>query len=286
MSFVARRSFVRSCLRHPQRSRHAEAVAGRLRGEGTIITSTYLGFNSPAAFRELLNLPGVSVYIHGAAKGGFHAKGYLFEQAESLTAIIGSSNLTETALLTNHEWNLRFSALPDGDIVDQIRHAVSIQMTESTPLTSAWVDRYEATYVPPPRHTPLTPDDDDRIPQGTIVPNAMQSEALLEIQRTRDAGERRAVVVSATGTGKTILSALDVRAVNPDRMLFIVHREQILDRAIEEFQRVLDAPASDFGKFVGPLRELDRRYVFATIQSLSRPRTWNLSPLMVRLRAR
>lgn len=245
-------------------------------GDGTIITSTYLGFNSPAAFRELLNVPGISVHIHKAAKGGFHAKGYLFEQAESLTAIIGSSNLTETALLTNHEWNLRFSALPDGDIVDQIRGAIAVQISESTPLTSAWIDRYEASYVAPPRHTPLIPDDDDPMPCGTIIPNAMQSEALVEIQRLRNAGERRAVVISATGTGKTILSALDVRAVNPARMLFIVHREQILDRAIEEFQRVLAAPAADFGKFVGTRREHDRRYVFATIQSLSRPENLKL----------
>lgn len=246
-------------------------------GEGTIITSTYLGFNSPAAFRELLNLPRVTVHIHNAPKGGFHAKGYLFEQTESLTALIGSSNLTDTALLTNHEWNLRFSAMPDGDIVDQLRTAVSVQLAESTPLTSAWVDRYERTYVPPPRHTPMTPDgDEDSILPGIVVPNAMQAEALFEIQQLRDAGARRAVVISATGTGKTILSALDVRAANPDRMLFVVHREQILDRAIDEFRRVLDAPASDFGKFVGTRRELDRRYVFATIQSLSRPQNLQL----------
>ncbi|RXZ51643.1 DUF3427 domain-containing protein [Agromyces binzhouensis] len=245
-------------------------------GEGTIVTSTYLGFNSPAAFRELLNLARVEVYIHQAAKGAFHAKGYVFEQDESMTAIIGSSNLTETALLTNHEWNLRFSALPDGDIVHQIRGALTAQLAECTPLSPGWVDSYEASYVPPPRHTPLTPEDDDPIPQGAVVPNAMQNEALAEIQRVRDAGEERAVVISATGTGKTILSALDVRSVDPARVLFIAHREQILDRAIDEFRRVLDAPRDDFGKFVGSSREVDRRYVFATVQSLSRPENLRL----------
>src|SRR5690606_28779967 len=93
-------------------------------GKGTIITSTYLGFNTPAAFRELLNVPGIEVYVYeDGTRRGFHAKGYLFEQAASTTAIVGSSNLTESALLTNQEWNLRFSALPDGDIVDQLRRA-------------------------------------------------------------------------------------------------------------------------------------------------------------------
>src|SRR5690606_37681541 len=103
--------------------------------------------------------------------------------------------------------------------------------------------------------------DDAGLPSlGLITANAMQSEALKEIQKVRDAGERRAVVISATGTGKTILSALDVRSYAPHRMLFVVHREQILDRAIEEFRRVLGAPTAEFGKFVGSRRELDRKY--------------------------
>ncbi|MDT0157631.1 DEAD/DEAH box helicase [Microbacterium sp. ARD32] len=240
-------------------------------GKGTIITSTYLGFNSPAAFRELLNIPGVDVFVYSSEHGGFHAKGYLFEQSNSTTAIVGSSNLTESALLTNQEWNLRFSALPDGDIVDQLRRAVDAQLTCSNRLTEEWVTAYEATYAPPPPRPSIISVDGNRpgATQPPIVANTMQAEALVEIQKLREAGERRAVVISATGTGKTILSALDVQAFAPERMLFIVHRDQILDRAIEEFRRVLGAPVDDFGKFVGSRRELDRKYVFATIQSLT-----------------
>lgn len=242
-------------------------------GAGTIITSTYLGFNTPAAFRELLNIPGVDVFVYLGDRGGFHAKGYLFEQPDSTTAIVGSSNLTETALLTNHEWNLRFSALPDGDIVDQLQRAVTEQIKSSVRLTDSWIDSYAETYVPlPPRSRVVhVPGDGESspAPEARITANAMQVDALREIQFLRDAGERKAVVVSATGTGKTILSALDVRAFEPDRMLFIVHREQILDRAIDEFRRVLGAPAHEFGKFAGSVREVDRKYVFATIQSLT-----------------
>ena len=76
-------------------------------------------------------------------------------------------------------------------------------------------------------------------------------------------GENKALVVSATGTGKTILAALDVKAVNPKRVLFVVHRQQILDRAIEEFSKVLNLTSADIGKFVGARKELDRRFVFA-----------------------
>ncbi|WP_241978666.1 DEAD/DEAH box helicase family protein [Cryobacterium sp. TmT2-59] len=244
------------------------------RGMGTIITSTYLGFNSPAAFRELLNLDGVDVYVYPDSAAGFHAKGYIFEQESSTTAIVGSSNLTASAMLRNQEWNLRFSALPDGDIVQQLKRAVQAHMDASTNLTRKWIDEYALTWAPQPQAFQGSTSVElpgDELPMGRIFPNSMQVEALAEIQTLRDAGESRAVVISATGTGKTILSALDVRAYAPERMLFVVHREQILDRAIDEFKRVLSAPDSDFGKFVGSKKELDRRYVFASIQSLSRP---------------
>ncbi|TFB99509.1 MULTISPECIES: DUF3427 domain-containing protein [unclassified Cryobacterium] len=245
------------------------------RGTGTIITSTYLGFNSPAAFRELMNLDGIDVLIHPDSSAGFHAKGYIFEQEASTTAIVGSSNLTPSALLKNHEWNLRFSALPDGDIVHQLKSAVQAHVDVSVALTRSWIDEYALTWIP--QHSravyrDVAPERSGDVPlRGIVFPNSMQIEALAEIQALRDAGEHRAVVISATGTGKTILSALDVRAYAPKRMLFVVHREQILDRAIDEFKRVLEAPESDFGKFVGSNKELDRRYVFASIQSLSRP---------------
>lgn len=240
-------------------------------GRGQLITSTYLGFNSPSAFRELLNMPRTDVYVVDQTQGGFHAKGYLFtHEDESTTAIIGSSNLTASALIKNQEWNLRFSALPEGDIVEQLNRAVAAQLTNARPLTREWIDEYERTYTPPPVGTVALPGGGST---ARIVPNSMQMEALDEIRKLRESGEPRAVVVSATGTGKTILSALDVQSFDPQRMLFVVHRDQILDRAIEEFQRVLGAPESDFGKFVGARRELDRRYVFGMINTIARPET-------------
>jgi len=243
-------------------------------GRGTIITSTYLGFNSPAAFREVLNLDGVDVYVHPDTDRGFHAKGYIFEQDQSTTAIVGSSNLTEFALLRNREWNLRFSALPDGDIVKQLNVAANAYIEASVLLTRDWIDEYELEWVPNERKARLDPNLAEpfaNLPRDQfILPNSMQMEALAEIAALRDAGESRAVVISATGTGKTILSALDVREYAPRRMLFVVHREQILDRAIQEFKRVLNASEAEIGKFVGARKELDRRFVFASIQSLSR----------------
>ena len=84
-----------------------------------------------------------------------------------------------------------------------------------------------------------------------IVPNNMQRAALLQIQAVRDEGKDKGLVISATGTGKTYLSAFDVRSYAPKRMLFIVHREQILNKAKEDFQRILGGIDNDFGMYVG-----------------------------------
>lgn len=99
----------------------------------------------------------------------------------------------------------------------------------------------------------------------------MQREALTEIDGFREAGHDRALVISATGTGKTILSALSVRSASPDRMLFVVHREQILDRTIQEYRRVVPGDVHDFGKLSGTRKDMDAKFLFATVQTLSRP---------------
>lgn len=261
-------------------------------GRGRIVTSDYLGFNSPAAFGELLNLARLGLDVRLHQRSEFHPKGYVFEHDDRVTAFVGSSNLTKAALVSTHEWNLRVSAAPTSDLTDQFGRLIEQQLADSVPLTSEWVERYAEQYVAPSRSGASAVERalrrqleqlprPDRVaaamtgpveePAAPITPNAMQREALLAIDAMRRDGKRRAVVISATGTGKTILSALDVRAVAPRRMLFVVHREQILDRAIQEFQKVLGAPASEFGKLTGSDKQTGVRYLFATIQTLSRP---------------
>jgi len=277
-------------------------------GVGRIITSDYLAFNSPASFAELQNLQrlGIDVRIHRA--DAFHPKGYIFEHADSVTAMIGSANLTANALVRNHEWNLKVSATPESDLAAQLADLVDEQVRNSGPLTEQWINDYASNYLAPaplPRE-PLGRNSDDDVrppiaplvaPPGAteppsnqsglttkskaargaatrthaVVPNKMQRDALLAIDLMRSGGARRAIVISATGTGKTILSALDVREFNPRRMLFIVHREQILDRTIEEYQRVLESPPEDFGKLTGSIKQPDARFLFATVQTLSQP---------------
>ncbi len=242
-------------------------------GQGTIITSRYLDFNEPDVFRELLNLDSVQVLVDSGVEEGFHAKGYVFNQEFGMTAIVGSSNLTDRALTVNQEWNLRFSALPGGHIVEQLRDAIARQEQRAEPLTVEWIHRYEASRQD--RALVVRQGQLAEVMDGEkmIVPNMMQRAALESLDEVIDAGERRAVIISATGTGKTILAALAVRKAKPQRLLFVVHREQILTKAAAEFRKVLRAPESDFGFFVGGKKEIDKKYVFASYQSLSRPDT-------------
>lgn len=242
-------------------------------GVGRIITSDYLGFNSPSAFAELLNLQSLGLDIRISDKAAFHPKGYVFTQAEGVTAILGSSNLTEGALARNHEWNLRVSATRESDLAAQFTNLLDEELFHSIPLTQGWIDDYSETYQLPADRVRSKKTSDSSgnsvSPQSVITPNAMQVDALSAIASVRAAEKNRALVISATGTGKTILSALDVRAVNPGRMLFIAHREQILDRSISAFKEVLGAADSEFGKVAGNSRELDKKYVFAMVQTLS-----------------
>jgi superfamily II DNA or RNA helicase len=240
-------------------------------GVGRIITSDYLGFNSPQAFYELLNLQRLGFDVRLHKETAFHPKGYVFQTPEAINAVLGSSNLTENALATNHEWNLMVSATRDSDLFDQFSNLLDEQLTNSTPLTLDWVEDYARRYEPPPPRRTRAEVGDEPVSTPTIQPNSMQVDALVAIDAVRQAGAGRALVISATGTGKTILSALDVHQTTPERVLFVAHREQILDRAIDEFSRVLAAPRSEFGKLVGSTKQSDRKYVFATVQTLSRP---------------
>ncbi|MDQ1571809.1 MAG: hypothetical protein QOF79_2483, partial [Actinomycetota bacterium] len=118
-------------------------------GVGRIITSDYLGFNSPRAFSELLNLTNIGIDVRLHSETAFHPKGYVFQRPEGVTAILGSSNLTESALASNHEWNLRVSVTRESDLAAQFSNLLDEELFASTPLTQTWIDEYAAIYQPP-----------------------------------------------------------------------------------------------------------------------------------------
>lgn len=240
---------------------------------GKILTSDYLEFNSPKAFHELQKLSNVEVKI--AKMHTFHAKGYIFDHSveKYQSVIIGSSNLTDTAIKTNYEWNLRFTSYKNGALTAKLIQEVNREWAQAQPLTDAWINAYEQRYeLSHTRHLAdeILEDTAAYPTDGPIHPNAMQTEALASLQLVREQDAKRALIISATGTGKTYLGAFDVANFQPKRFLYIVHREQILDKTIKSFKKVMGRQVKgNFGKLSGSSKDHDAKYLFATIQTIS-----------------
>lgn len=232
---------------------------------GTLLTSDYLGFNQPAVFAELLKIPNLDVRIVDV--DGFHAKGYLFDHGDFQTVVVGSANFTRSALLKNVEWSLKVSSRTAGRLTDQLAAQLATLTAQSHPLTAAWLADYRSRWQAParPRVTaPLT---------GPVTPNQMQRPALKELAALVKSGARRGLVVSATGTGKTYLGAFAVRDFRPHHFLYLVHREQIAQKSLRSFRRVLGGPASDYGLLSSHHHDWGAKYLFATVQTLSQSAT-------------
>lgn len=233
---------------------------------GYLLTSDYLGFNEPIMFAELKKIPNLTVKITEVA--GFHTKGYLFDDGTEKTAIIGSANLTRAAMLTNYEWNIRLRSTVQGALFTQIEQQFQQQWEKASLLTDAWIKEYAASYVEAQRRPGTVRNS---LTTKKIIPNNMQRQALTNLKKLRQDGARRALLISATGTGKTYLGAFDVQYFAPKRFLFIVHREQILETARDSFHNVLGGTSQDFGILSGKHQQTTAKYLFATVQTLSKP---------------
>ncbi|NLA92295.1 MAG: DEAD/DEAH box helicase [Spirochaetales bacterium] len=229
--------------------------------KGRILTSDYLNFSDPDALETLLNyFPNIKIKVYSGHP--FHAKGYLFQHQDHSSLVIGSSNLTQQALTTTREWNLRLVSLEDGELLRQTYREFESAWEVAHKLTSGWLSHYREVR----KAFPV----DQEIKKETLEPNLMQREALASLKALREEGATRALLISATGSGKTYLSALDVEAFRAKRLLFIVHRQQIAKVARESFLKILgaDVPTALLAG-QGSLRG-GESHLFAMIQTLSK----------------
>lgn len=240
-------------------------------GQGQIIISPYLGFNDPDAMRELLKLKGVEVRLAPEEKN-LHAKFYYFEQNFQQIAVVGSANLTDGAFKKNYEWNVKLNSTENGNYVKESLLAFESLWVISTPLTEGVIRSYEKNrqQLIRVKAEDEQTDEENKDDYHFIHPNRMQKNALQGIAKMRQLGQERALVISATGTGKTFLGAFDVRNYQPKRFLFVVHREQILRKAQASFQKVIGFDQSESVIYKSGMNIQDKKYVFATIQSISR----------------
>lgn len=241
---------------------------------GRLLTSNYLTFNSPDVYEDLLKIDNLDVRI--SSKAGFHSKGYLFEQENYYSLIVGSSNLTMNALKVNYEWNIRLTSLENGQIIEETKSFMENEWVQSKELTQEWIANYREIYSTKleelieeeivGKNSEIIDEDYGEF----IIPNKMQTTALKNLHDLRLTGANKGLVISATGTGKTYLSAFDVNQFKPKKMLFVVHREQILNKAKADFQKIIGGNDSEYGILSGNKKEIEAKYVFATIQTVSK----------------
>ncbi|WP_400150909.1 DUF3427 domain-containing protein [Candidatus Methanarcanum hacksteinii] len=239
--------------------------------KGKIIASQYQNFTEPNALRALLKNSNVDVRIITEDVSNMHSKCYIFRHGDVYDVIIGSSNLTNSALCENIEWNLKINSKESGEIIKDILAEFDHNFSLATIVDSKWIDEYSKIY------------DDQKLfrrqlnankalslgNSGRPQPNRMQKEALESIERIRSKGGDRALVISATGSGKTYLSAFDARKTKM-KFLYIVHRLPILRKSMESFTKVMEGTET-IEQYDPSVNNLGADCTFVTIQTLSKP---------------
>ncbi|QQS40268.1 MAG: DEAD/DEAH box helicase [Acidobacteriota bacterium] len=234
---------------------------------GRLLVSQYQNFTQPEALRTLLYFDNIDLRI--SVEGDFHAKGYLFKKKGHWDLIVGSSNLTANALCSNKEWNLKVSATSSSDLISDTRTIFESEFDSAVPVTEEFIEEYEHIYR---RQKKFFWENEQTIESFTtqkIEPNRMQEAALRNLRSLVERNQTKALLVSATGTGKTYLSAFHVKERSPRRFLYIVHRWNIARKALESFRRILGDEVS-MGLFSGGSDPSNAEYLFTTIQTISR----------------
>ena len=237
---------------------------------GKILVSDYLYFTQPEALERISKLKNIEARLH--VRRNFHGKGYLFRMGGRYDLLIGSSNLTATALSTNKELNLHVSGSENGELIKNFKSFFEEAFNDSKKITEEELDSYRENYTITPRQ--LKKENNQQIIEygkRIFEPNLLQIEATEKIKTLRNQGEDRALVVSATGTGKTILSAFDVRNFGAKRMLFVVHRRNIAQQAMDSYKDVF-GDSKRMGMYSGDRREIESDFIFSTIQTISQDR--------------
>nr|WP_228530930.1 MULTISPECIES: DUF3427 domain-containing protein [Myxococcaceae] len=241
-----------------------------------LVTGDYLGITDPGALRRLLDLglgyapQQLQLRVFSRAGTSFHPKAYLCRaHGGEGVAYVGSSNLSRSALEEGVEWNYRIVTSRDragfGQAVEAFESLFQHPSTQA--LDAQWVDRYETRRRTAVAMPPVVDAEMERV-EPPPPPNAIQRRALAALEETRARGNRAGLVVLATGLGKTWLSAFDSDRPEFRRVLFVAHREEILDQALKTFRRI--RPSAHFGRYSGQEKAPRADILFASIQTLGR----------------
>lgn len=230
---------------------------------GKIIVSQYQNFTDPQALKNIIDkFPNIDLRIVTQDIIKMHSKGYIFKENNDVKIIVGSSNLTADALSVNKEWNVKLTSTTDGSYAIKVVEEFNNMYEQSVKVNDDFINEYKIVYSKKKEQQKI------EVTPMSIRPNKMQEEALENLRLIRESNEYRALCISGTGTGKTILSALDVKEYKPKKFLFVVHREQIAKDALKTYKRVLGNHIK--ACILGGGNKEDADYVFAMVQTLSK----------------
>ena len=241
--------------------------------KGEILTTNYLNFSEPRALEKLNTLSNITLKMYDveAADEGFHTKGYIFKNEEIYRIIIGSSNITSAALTSNREWNTKVVSTEQGEVAQNIvAEFKELWNSRYALIFDDFYESYKEKYKIIKRQREIARQEEiPSIDKYRLQPNAMQVGFITNLRKMIEAGEERALLISATGTGKTYASAFAMRELGFKRVLFLVHRGQLARQTKKSYEKVLDKYVS-MGLLGAGYREYDADYVFATVQTLNR----------------
>ena len=243
---------------------------------GKILTTNYLMFSEPEALEKLAGLKNIELrmYVTNAETGGFHTKGYIFRKEEIYRIIIGSSNMTLSAITKNKEWNTKIVSTEQGELTQAVLQEFDeLWQDEHSLAFEDFIDSYRQEYL---NEKMIRKQKQQAVSEQVIElenyrlkPNKMQVAFVKNVMEMRAQHIDRALLLSSTGTGKSLASAFMLREMGTRRALFIVHREQIAKQTLKSYKRVFGSSRT-YGLLSGNSRELGAEFLFATMQMMSK----------------
>lgn len=238
---------------------------------GRILTTNYLNFSDPKALKKLHDLKNITLKMYDvdAADEGFHTKGYIFKKDEIYRIIIGSSNMTGFALTRNREWNTKIVSTQKGEMARVIVDEFNDLWNSPYALSfDDFYEKYKEEYEIIRHQKQIAKlDEVPSIEKFRLKPNTMQVGFIANLKKILDAGEDRALLISATGTGKTYASAFAMRELGFERVLFLVHRATLAKQAIKSFGNVFEK-SKKMGIVGAGNYDYDSEFIFAMVETL------------------
>lgn len=240
-----------------------------------ILTGNYLKITQPQALYLLKSelKDKVDLRFYNNPNKSFHPKAYMFHNPIDSEIYIGSSNISRGALTSSIEWNYRFlkSTAPNDfkvfyDTFEDLFNNHSLIITDEV------LKEYSKQWTRPNIYKDIEKEEskEDNV-INIFEPRGAQIEALYSLEKSREEGFDKGLVVAATGIGKTYLSAFDSAKYN--KILFVAHREEIIKQAAQSFKNVRNS--DDIGFFYSNQKDTKNSFIFALVQTLGKEQYLN-----------